>query len=166
MTDVYSRTVDKVTPLHVGGLRINRWEIELTVDATKHDKKDYFNIKVKSESECVKYLFLLFLSLGKVAINLKKPPWWRLLHIYVLYVIKAQCTYCWGNDTMSCNYTAVRHKTVKQWRTKREQSLYTYHYFGHTKRIKEKLPLKLVVSSVFNSERYLFFNINLILKNK
>ena len=37
------------------------------------------------------------------------------------------CTYCWGNDTMSCNYTAVRLKTVKQGRTKREQSLYSYH---------------------------------------
>ena len=35
-------------------------------------------------------------------------------------------------------YTAVRHKTVKQGRTKREQSLYTYHYFGHTKRIKRR----------------------------
>ena len=48
------------------------------------------------------------------------------------------CTYCWGNDTMSCNYTAVRHKTVKQGRTKREQSLYSYHYFGHTKGIKRR----------------------------
>ena len=113
ITEVYSRTVDNVTPLRVGGLRINRWEIELTVDAIKHDKKHYL-LKLSPNQNAVKYLFLLFLSLGEVAMNLRKPPWWRFLHIYVLYVTKAQCTYCWGNDTMSCNYTAVRHKTVTQ----------------------------------------------------
>ena len=102
MTEVYSRTVDKVTPLHVGGLRINRWEIELTVDAIKHDKKHYL-LKLSPNQNGVKYLCLLFLSLGEVAMNLRKPPWRRFSHIYVLYVTKAQCTYCWGNDTMSCN---------------------------------------------------------------
>ena len=95
MTKVCSRNVDKVTPLHVGGLRINRWEIELTVDAIKHDKKHYL-LKLSPNQNAVKYLFLLFLSLGEVAMNLRKPPWWRFLHIYVLYVTKAQCTYCWG----------------------------------------------------------------------
>ena len=89
MTEVYSRTVDKVTPLHVRGLRINRWEIELTVDAIKHDKKHYL-LKLSPNQNGVKYLFLLFLNLGEVAMNLRKP-----------------------------NYTAVRHKTVKQGRTKR-----------------------------------------------
>ena len=113
ITEVYSRTVDNVTPLRVGGLRINRWEIELTVDAIKHDKKHYL-LKLSPNQNAVKYLFLLFLSLGEVAMNLRKPPWWRFLHIYVLYVTKAQCTYCRGNDTMSCNYTAVRHNTVTQ----------------------------------------------------
>ena len=95
ITEVYSRTVDKVTPLRVGGLRIKRWEIELTVDAIKHDKKHYL-LKLSPNQNAVKYLFLLFLSLGEVAMNLRKPPWWRFLHIYVLYVTKAQCTYCRG----------------------------------------------------------------------
>ena len=133
MTDVYSRTVDKVTPLHVGGLRINRWEIELTVDAIKHDKKHYL-LKLSPNQNGVKHLFLLYLSLGEVAMNLRKPPWWRFLHIYVLYIIKAQCTYCY----YVCSCTAIRHKTVKQGRTKREKTLYTYHYFGHTKRIERR----------------------------
>ena len=73
MTKVCSRNVDKVTPLHVGGLRINRCEIELTVDAIKHDKKHYL-LKLSPNQNAVKYLFLLFLSLGEVAMNLRKPP--------------------------------------------------------------------------------------------
>ena len=137
MIEVCSRIVDKVPPLHVGDVTVNRWEIELTVDAIKHDKKHYL-LKLSQNQNGVKYLVSLFRSLGQVAMNLRKPPWWRFLHIYVLYIIKAQCTYCWGKDIMSCNYTAARHKTVKQGRTKREKTLCTYYYFRHTKRIKRR----------------------------
>ena len=68
---------------------------------------------------------------------------------------------------MSCNYTAVRHKTLKQGRTM-HNNRYTLIINSVTLKEKkdEKLLLKLVLSSVFNSERYLFFNINLILNNK
>ena len=61
MTEVCSRTVDKVTPLHVGGLQV------------RHDKKHYL-LKLSPNQNGLKYLFLLFLSLGEVAMNLRKPP--------------------------------------------------------------------------------------------
>ena len=38
-----------------------------------HDKKHYL-LKLSPNQNGVKYLFLLFLSLGEVAMTLRKPP--------------------------------------------------------------------------------------------
>ena len=137
MTEVYSRTVDKFTPLRVRGLRINRWEIELTVDAIKHDKKNYL-LKLSPNQNGVKYLFLLFLSLGEVAINLRKPPWWRFLHIYVLYVTKHNVPI--AGETILC-LAIILQFAIRQ-SHKGEQS--------------KKLLLKLVLSSILKANDIYF----------
>ena len=41
---------------------------------TGETRQEALLIKVKSESEWREILFLLFLSLGEVAMNLRKPP--------------------------------------------------------------------------------------------
>ena len=54
-------------------LKDQQVRIELTVDAIKHDKKHYL-LKSSPNQNGVKFLFLLFLNLGEVAMNLRKPP--------------------------------------------------------------------------------------------